>query len=431
MLSRNSLEIKLSDVKDILIEIGNKLISQYENQDTLQKKYSEWFRENKNQLWPLEDYKFIDKQGVYSGVRGVHNPGKEGYRYDIIHPITQKPCKEPLMGYRFPKETMDRMINEKRIIYGETEEKLVEIKVYAKDYKQKLSSVINLDGRAGANELKDLFPETKKIFTNPKTIKLLKELTSFVCNDNDIILDFFAGSGSTAHAIMKLNSENEGQRKFILVQLPEQNFDLKDGQKIPKVGPAGEAFKAGYQNIYEIGKERICRAGEKILEENKGKEGIQNLDIDIGFKVFRVGDTNINWLHQDLKGTDLFEHYDKNASDKDKLDFTPDFTDLDVVYEIMLRQTDIPLSSKVEPLPDIGPRTYIFADSFLVCLEQSITRELVDKLAAIEPLPVKFIFRDSAFDDDISLKDETFRMLSALIERNSGGDKQTYTVEFI
>jgi len=97
----------------------------------------------------------------------------------------------------------------------------------------------------------------------------------------------------------------------------------------------------------------------------------------------------------------------------------------------MLRQTDIPLSCKVEQLTRIGNRIYIFADSFLVCLEQTITRELVDMLAAIEPLPVKFVFRDSAFDDDIALKDETFRMLSALIERNSGGEKQTYTVEFI
>lgn len=228
---------------------------------------------------------------------------------------------------------------------------------------------------------------------------------------------------------MKLNSEDKSKRKFVLVQLSEQNFELEENQEIPKTGPAGEAFRAGYKNICEIGKERIRRAGEKILEENQDKEDIKNFDI--GFKVFRVGDTNINWLHQNLKGVDMFDHYDKNASDKDKLDFTPGFTDLDVVYEIMLRQTDIPLSSTVEKLPDIGERTFIFADSFVVCLEQNITRDLVDKLAAIEPLPIKFIFRDSAFDDDISLKDETFRRLSALIERNSGGEKQTYTVEFI
>jgi len=267
----------------------------------------------------------------------------------------------------------------------------------------------------GTREIKDLFG--KKIFDTPKPTQLIKWLINLHADENAIVLDFFSGSCSTAHATMQLNMEDDGGRQFIMVQLNE--FCDENS----------EAFKAGYKNICEIGRKRIDLAGDKILKENKDKDGIEKLDI--GFKMFRVGDTSINWLHQDLKGGDLFDHYDKNASDKDKLDFTPDFNDLDVVYEIMLRQTDIPLSSRVVKLSDIGGRTYIFADSFVVCLEQNITRELVNRLAAIEPLPVKFVFRDSAFDDDIALKDETFRALSALIERNSGEKKQTYTVEFI
>jgi adenine-specific DNA-methyltransferase len=267
----------------------------------------------------------------------------------------------------------------------------------------------------GSAEILELFG--KNLFSNPKPLSLLIYLLGIGLKSNDIILDFFSGSATTAHAVMQLNAEDGGNRKYIMVQLPEPCDETS------------EAFKAGYKNICEIGKERIRRAGEKILEENKDKAGIENLDT--GFKVFRVADTNINWLHQDLKGYDLFDHYDKNASDKDKLDFMPGFTDLDVVYEIMLRQTDIPLSSKVVRLSDIGQRTYMFADSFVVCLEQEITRELIDRLAAIEPLPVKFVFRDSAFDDNIALKDETFRRLNALIEKNSGGEKPAYTVEFI
>jgi adenine-specific DNA-methyltransferase len=263
--------------------------------------------------------------------------------------------------------------------------------------------------------LKNLF--NVKIFDGPKPVPFIIDLFHIGVGPSDIIIDFFAGSATTAHATMQLNAEDGGNRKYIMVQLPEPCDENS------------EAFKAGYKNICEIGKERIRRAGEKILEENKDKDGIENLDI--GFKVFRVADTNINWLHQDLKGYDLFDHYDKNASDKDKLDFMPGFTDLDVVYEIMLRQTDIPLSSKVVPLSDIGSRTYMFADSFVVCLEQDITRDLVSRLAAIEPLPVKFVFRDSAFDDNIALKDETFRRLNALIEKNSGGENPAYIVEFI
>ena len=278
-----------------------------------------------------------------------------------------------------------------------------------------ISSLQNLGGpqkaEAEINSLQVIFGDY------PKPIALLKYLAQMVQGKDGIYLDFFAGSSTTAHAIMQLNAEDYGERKYILIQLPE-------ACKIES-----EAYKASYTNICEIGKARIRRAGEKILEENKDKEGIKNLDI--GFKVFRVADTNINWLREDLRGGDLFDHYDKNASDKDRLDFTPGFTDLDVVYEIMLRQTDIPLSSRVEQLTAMGQRTYLFADSFLVCLETSITRELVERLAAIEPLPIKFIFRDSAFDDDIALKDETFRTLSALTDRNSGGEKHTYTVEFI
>jgi len=94
---------KLSDVKDILTEKGDELTKKHKDPNVLQEKYTEWFRENKSQLWPLENYKFIDLNGVYSGERGVHNPGQEGYRYDIIHPETKKPCKQPLLGYRFPE----------------------------------------------------------------------------------------------------------------------------------------------------------------------------------------------------------------------------------------------------------------------------------------------------------------------------------------
>ncbi|MDO2316556.1 site-specific DNA-methyltransferase, partial [Escherichia coli] len=93
------------------------------------------------------------------------------YRYDVLHPETKKPCKQPLMGYRFPSETMDRLLLEEKIIFGDDENKIIELKVYAKDYKQKLSSVINLDGRTATNELKELFPEMTQPFTNAKTIK--------------------------------------------------------------------------------------------------------------------------------------------------------------------------------------------------------------------------------------------------------------------
>lgn len=115
----------------------------------------------------------------------------------------------------------------------------------------------------------------------------------------------------------------------------------------------------------------------------------------------------------------------------DLVDFMPGANDIDIVYELMLRQRDVALSETLEQLSDIGSRTYLYASSYLVCLEITITGDLVSKLAKLDPLPIKFIFRDSAFKDDISLKDETFRKLKALIEKNAGASKPTYTVEFI
>lgn len=274
--------------------------------------------------------------------------------------------------------------------------------------------------------------EMKQFFSYPKPTSLIKELvlgaTFFSRNESDIILDFFSGSSTTAAAIMEVNLEYKGNSKFIMVQIPE-NIDSNK-----------------YKNICEVGKERIRRAGERIKKENKDKEGIN--DLDIGFKVFRVGDTNIRWNYKSENIKSLNDRITKmdeqvqttfnviandyeDESDKDKLDFMPGTKDIDIVYEILLRQRDIHLSTKIELLDYIGKRTYIFEDSFVVCLEENITKEMIEKLAAINPLPIKYVFRDSAFGDDIALKDETYRRLNLLIESKTGDRKKAYTIEFI
>ena len=260
----------------------------------------------------------------------------------------------------------------------------------------------------GTKEITNLFGS--KVFPFPKPSSLIYFLCKIHTNEKDIILDFFSGSATTAHAVMKLNSEDNGKRRFILVQIPE------------KIDESSEAYKAGFYNICEIGKERIRRAGESILKEKT------DCDVDIGFKVFRISDTNIKWNSlMDAGQLDMAQI----ESTPDLVDFMPDANDVDIVYELMLRQRDVPLSETLEQLSDIGNRTYLYASSYLVCLETEITIELINKLAELDPLPIKFIFRDSAFKDDIALKDETFRRLKALIEKNAGNSKVTYTVEFI
>ena len=275
----------------------------------------------------------------------------------------------------------------------------------------------------GTKEIKDLFKKNVFEFTKPSKLigYLLKLKVNEKMDNNFIVLDFFSGSATTAHAVIQLNSEDNGNRKYIMVQLPETTDEKS------------EAFKAGYKNIAEIGKERIRRAGEKIKQEIE--EYNSNLKLgeepkkvpDIGFKVFKVDDTNIKWY--DLENFNEESQY--SFDDPDSLDFVLGSNDIDIVYEIMLRQNDVPLSENLEVLTDIGNRTYLYASTYLICLETEITEQMVEKLALLDPLPIKFIFRDSAFKDNISLKDETFRKLRSLIERNSGESKVSYRVEFI
>ena len=260
---------KVSDIKDILIEKGKELNSKYKGQD-LQKIWKNWFKEHKSQLGPLDRYKYIDEGGVYTGSQSVHNPGKNGYHYDIIHPVTKKVCKEPLMGYRFPEDSMKKMINEGRILFGKDETKLVEIKVYASEYQDKFSSVFEYDGRTAANELRVLFPEHKQIFKNPKPTFLIEHILSFMDVGNSYVVDFFGGSSTTAHTVLELNFRDNGYRKFILVQLQEQ------------CKPDSEAFKAGYKTIDQIGMERIKRAAKKIKAVYPSFSG------DLGFKHYTL-----------------------------------------------------------------------------------------------------------------------------------------------
>ena len=196
---------QLSDMKSAILEVEETLLSKYGSDDeSIQQEYTAWYTENKSQLGKLQGYKFCDASGVYAGSRSVHNPGKRGYYYDVIHPNTGKPCTPPLMGYRFPEESMKRLIAQDRIIYGEDENKIIELKQYLRDYEDKLSSVISLDGRSGANIIRSLF-DNKNVFKNPKTPSILEEILPFIVDNGDTVLDFFSGSATTAHAIMNMN----------------------------------------------------------------------------------------------------------------------------------------------------------------------------------------------------------------------------------
>ena len=233
-------------VKDQLLKISEELVLNHTDPEERQTAYSKWLKQHKAELWPFQDYKFIDEEGIYTGMRSVHNPGKEGYRYDVIHPETKKACKQPLMGYRFPEATMRSLIAEGRIIFGVDHNKLVELKVYAKDYRAKLSSLFELDGRKGTNQIKAIFPDDKRPFDFPKPTDLIEELISFTTSGSDIILDSFAGSGTTGHAVLNVNSADNQNRSFILTEMKEK---IAKTITQPRLKRVIEGYKKGNKEV--------------------------------------------------------------------------------------------------------------------------------------------------------------------------------------
>ena len=336
-------------------------------------------------------------------------------RSRVVDKITQLTSNEELYSIEYiPKTGRNKgkiyeqfyKGNKKRLItWFKDVGKIIDNNVFKTDVKGTYWDGYNLNNLSKEGNIK--FENGKK------PLDLIKDLIKMCTNKDDLILDFFSGSATTAHATIKVNSEYNSNRKFIMVQLPELCNEKSEA----------------YKNICEIGKERIRRAGEKIKEENKDKEGIENLDI--GFKVFKVSNTNIRWISEAVKSNEGVEEKDiitqeelrENESYKDRLDFNPWFTDLDVVYEMMLKRQDIELTERIEKLSYIGDRTYLVGYTILVCLEENITDEMVRKISEIETSLSWIVFRDSAFDDDINLKTNTINLLRTLIKEKNPRNK--------
>ena len=392
----------VSDVKEVLIKIGNELVAKHsDNADQLQAAYTAWFRENKDQLGPLDRYKYIDIGGVYTGSQSVHNPGKEGYRYDVIHPSTGKPCKEPLMGYRFPKETMEHLLADKKILFGDDEAKIIELKVYASEFEDKLSSVFELDGRTGPYDLKTLFPEGKKVFSNPKPVLLIERLISFMTGPKDICLDLFAGSSTLAHATMEISRRDGSNRRFISVQYPEEiGQDSKD---------AKEAFQFCTQVgleplISEISKERIRRAGAATRNKGGAKEWSQ----DVGFRVLKIETSNM---------ADVY--YAPDALDQANLDLfvdniKPDRTAEDLLFQVML-DWGVDLALPIEKKTIQGKEVFfVDGDALAACFDAhgDLDEAFVKELAKQQPLRV--VFCDAGFKDSTAKinVEQIFKLMS-------------------
>lgn len=233
------------------------------------------------------------------------------------------------------------------------------------------------------------------IFDFPKDETVLYNLIEAFSSKDSLVLDFFSGSATTAHAVMQLNAEDGGNRKFIMVQLPE------------KTDPNSEAYKAGYPNICEIGKERIRRAGKKIKEENKDKEAIDRLDT--GFRVLKLDSSNMADVYYTPAETPIeqtlgFEAFEDNIK--------PDRTAEDLLFQVM-PECNLPLSSRIEEREIHGKKVYAVDDNYLVaCFDRDIDEQVITEIARMQPY--YFVMRDAsaATDNVLDNFDQIFNAYS-------------------
>lgn len=321
----------------------------------------------------LKRYKEKDNKGRYFWDTFARPGLKNPIYYDIKAPDGTVIRN----GWIHSKERFEQeyVSGDVRIIRKNNSEWSVQFKQYLNENgKKPRSMTMDFGGSVeGKNDINSLF-ESEKTFSYPKSVKYIQTLVSTFPNKNSIILDFFSGSATTAHAVMQLNAEDGGNRKFIMVQLPEV-CDEKS-----------EAYKAGYKNICEIGKDRIRRAGKKILEET-GKQ-----DLDIGFRVLKLDESNMKDVYY------APANYNQSILDKMTSNIKEDRTAEDLLYACMLEWgLELSLPHKVENIA--GYNVHIVNDGDLIaCFDNKISEDAIKQIADKKPLRV--VFRDSSFSTD-------------------------------
>ncbi|MCD8297794.1 MAG: site-specific DNA-methyltransferase [Prevotella sp.] len=397
--------MKHSDAAGLIVQQYLNLKRDCSDINEIQTKLRSWIKTNKGILQQVAHYNNVDEKGVYSSSSNSSNPHPGGYMFDIIHPVTGLPCPKPMNGWRWTEKTFQEYAANGEIEWGKDHTTQPHVKKRIDTCIEFLRSLIYEDNRGTTKKLSDLF-DGHKVFDNPKPINVLSNIFDFVTDKDSIVLDFFAGSGTTAHAVIQLNAEDGGSRKFICVQLPE----LCDEKS--------EAYKAGYKTIAEISKERIRRASKKIRNEieterdkQKGElpfDGIQNTPMpDLGFKVFKLSESNFKqWNNiknvDEKKLNELFIKFSDPVAEN--------ATTENMIYELLLK-CGKDLNSKIEHINEY----HAINDRELVLMLESISQEAIDSIITLHPN--KVIALDRLFEGNDQMKTNTaLQMRDAGIE---------------
>lgn len=383
----------------------------YRKVDELKKKYQDDYEKMSTELVKFYNqlekdspilehrhYNKIDKRGVYfaADASAPDKPETRSHK-PLIHPVTNKETPTPRLGWRYNEDTLMKLYEENRFHFGKDETTIPCIKRYLHETEYEVAnSVFYKDGRGASNRLDRLME--KRVFNFPKDEGILKKFINLCIKKDrkEIILDFFSGSSTTAHAVMDLNAEDGGNRKFIMVQLPEPTDEKS------------EAYKAGYKNIAEIGKERIRRAGEQIKDELKEKyekateEERKNMkhpdELDIGFRTFKLDTSNIKeW------NPGKYENIQAAIEDFET-PYVPGRSEEDVVYEMMLK-IGLDLTLPIEEIKVNRKTIYSIGYGLLmICLDENIDQAVAQKMIEIKNQnhldEFRVIFRDEGFASD-------------------------------
>ena len=282
--------------------------------------------------------------------------------------------------WRVSKERFKELVDDNRVYFGDEGNNVPRLKRFLNELQEGMTPTTlwkfqdvghNQEGR---QELKKIFDD-KGYFDGPKPLRLLSRILQIAnLNKDSIVLDFFSGSATTAHAVMKLNAEDGGNRKFIMVQLPE------------KTDEKSEAYKAGYKNICEIGKERIRRAGKIVKEE----VGLSAQNLDIGFRVLKLDTSNMEDVYYTPQEFELQSLFNENVK--------ADRTNEDLLFQVML-DLGIELSAKIESKQIAGKNVHFVDDNYLVaCFDRDVNESTITEIAKLQP--IYFVMRDASAAND-------------------------------
>ena len=375
-----------------------------------------------------KNYSLFSFLGVPRSVEGFSNPDNDPrgiWRNTNIKSTTSEnrfAIVDPLTGFSyedtwaFSQKELEKMIQENRLIFPKSGNGQVRAKEFYGEFKNSNTPIKSSLGLYDAQWNTEMLVKLMggKYFQNPKHLRLMRDLITFTIGKNDLVLDFFSGSATTAHAVMQLNAEDGGHRKYIMVQLPEATDEKS------------EAYKAGYKNICEIGKERIRRAGARINEEDerlkdvpllkedkdiqlfldisqnghdaveRTKSAFERCDVsyslDTGFRVLKCDTSNMKEVYYNPADyeADMFSSLEDNI----KEDRTPE----DLLFQVML-DLGVLLSGKIEETTIAGKKVFNVEDNYLIaCFDSNVTEETIKAIA--KQKPYYFVMRDSSMASD-------------------------------